>query len=374
MKSYAVSGSETDQGYVKDYTYKDAEDSDGAFYICFLTIAISVSILLILRLCFRVIGDMIDGMVQMVVKSIVAISPEPRPSPQMNINDVESNNTADDATESDNTATIAASSEESDKYLTIISRREYIATYALFVIAFTVYDTILYSNQTGIQTENWNYFPIPSQIIASTFGTIVFLIQNGVLYMIICKKCNHTEIKQHCLKHWEEWAAIPFLTVLTNYILVHVFWILLLLISFPALVALKGVFLIPLSLPVIIVLQRIFSCFKICCRCRCHQISFDDFMTYFYAAIYILLFWIPLLILLYHFSNYLLNSSEISNDPLKLIIVLAGAIFFTYRLAKVWGHEFFFERRQRRHVDTRLTRESETTPFLTNNNNNYNAV
>ena len=367
MKSYAVSDSETDQGYVKDYTY-DA-DSDGAFNLCLLVIATNVSVVLTLRLCSKVIRDIIDGMVQIVVESIVAISPKPRPSPKMNINDVESNNTtADDDAESNNTATNAASSEESDKYLTIVSRREYIALYALIVIAFTVYDTILYNNRTGIQTENWNYFPVPVQVIISTSTTIAL---NGVMYMIICKKCNCREIKQDCLKHWEEWAAAPFITVLINYAIVHVFWILLLLISFPVLVALKGIFLIPLSLPVIIVLQRILSCFKICCRHRCHQVSFHDFNTYFIAAIYVLFFWVPLLILLYHFSNYLLNGSEISNDPLKLIIVFFGTIFFTYRVAKVWGREFFFERRQRRHVDTR---ESETSPFLSIKNNKYNAV
>ena len=363
MKSYAVSDSETDQGYVKDYTYEDAEDSDGFFYLCFPIIAVNVSLFLTMRLYSRGIRDIIDRMVQMVVESIVAISSNPQSSPQMNINDVESNNTADNATESNNTATTAASSEESDKYLTIVSRREYIVMYALLVIAFTVHDTILYNNQTGIQTENWDYFPIPWPIIGSTSFCIVL---NGVIYMIIYKKCNCREIKQDCLKHWEEWAAIPFLTVLTYYVIVHVFWILLLSVSFPVLVALKSIFLIPLSLPVIIVLQRIFSCFKICCRCRCHQVSLD-----FVAAIYVLFFWVPLLILLYHFSNYLLNGSETSNDPLKLIIVLAGAIFITYRVAKVWGHELFFEKRQRGHVDTR---ESETTPFLTNNNNNYNNV
>ena len=369
MKSYAVSDSETDQGYVKDYTYIDAEDPDGVFYLCFIIIAANVLVFLTMRLCSRGIRDIIDRMVQMVVESIVAISPKPQSSPQMNINDVESNNTADDDdAESNNTATNAASSEESDKYLTIISRMEYIALYALLVIAFTVYDAILYNNRTGIQTENWNYFPIPWQIISSTSFSIVLL---GVIYLIICKKCNCREIKQHCLKHWEEWAAIPFLAVLTYYVIVHVFWILLLFVSFPVLVALKSIFLIPLSLPVILVLQRIFSCFKICCRCRCHQVSLDDFNTYFVAAIYVLLFWVPLLVLLYHFSNYLLNGSETSNDPLKLIIVLAGAIFITYRVAKVWGCEFFFEKRQRRHVDTR---ESETTPFLTNNSNNYNTV
>ena len=188
---------------------------------------------------------------------------------------------------------------------------------------------------------------------------------------MICKKYNHRENEQDCLKHWEEWVAIPFITVLTNYVIVHAFWILLLLVSFPALVVLKGIFLIPLSLPVILVLQRIFSCFKICCRCRWHQVSFKGFMTYFYAAIYILFFWVPVIILLYHFPNYLLDASEISNDPLKLIIILAGVIFFTYRLAKIMGHEFFFKKRQRRHVNTR---ESENTPISTNNNNNYNSV
>ena len=372
MKSYAVGDSETDQGYVKHYTYDDGDDSDLFFYFCLLMIVGNVPLFLSFRLCYKEMGNLIDGIVQMVVESIVAISPKAQSSPQMNINDIESNNTADDDdAESDNTATNAASSEESDKYLTIVSRREYIAMYALLGTAFTVYDVILYKNRTGIQTENWIlYFPIPVQIVASTFVYITYIMICGAVYMI-SKKCNRGEIKQECLKHWEEWAALPFLTVLTYYVTVHALWILLLLVSFPVLVALKGIFLIPLSLPVILVLQRIFSCFKICCRCRWRQVSTKDFLTYFYAAICILFIWVPLLILLCHISNYLLDASEISNDPLKLIIILFGAIFITYRLAKVWGHEFFFERRQRRHVNTR---ESETNLISTNNNNNNNIV
>ena len=333
-------------------------------------IATNVSVFLFFRLCSKTIRDLTDGMVQMVVESIIAISPKPQSSPHININDVESNNTADNATESNNTATNAASSEGSDKYLTIVSRREYIAMYALLVIAFTVYDAILFHNRAGIQTENWDYFPIPVQVIVSTSFSIICIIGYGIQCMIR-NKCNRREIKQDCLKHWEEWAAILLLTVLANYVIVHVFWILLLLVSFPVLVALKGIFLIPLSLPLIVVLQRIFSCLKICCRRRWHQVSLKDFLTYFCVAIYFLLFWVPLLILLYHISNYLLDASEISNDPLKLITILLGTIFITYRLAKVWGHEFFFKRRQRRHVNTR---ESETTPISTNNNNNYNTV
>ena len=370
MKSYAVGDLETDQGYVKHYTYEDGDDSDGRFFIYLLVIAMNVSLFLSFRLCSKTMRDLIDGMVQMVVESIVAISPKPQSSPHININDVESNNTADNATESNNTATNAASSEESDKYLTIVTTREYIAMYALLVIAFTVYDAILYNNQISIQTTNKNYFPIPVQIIISTVCSIACIIVYGIQCMIR-NKCNCREIKQDCLKHWEECAAILFLTVLTNYILVHVFWILLLLVSFPVLVALKGIFLIPLSLPLIVVLQRIFSCFKLCCRRQWHQASTSDFDTYFIAVIYFPLFWVPLLILLYHIPNYLLDTSEISNDPLKLIIILFGAIFITYRVAKVWGQEYFFKRRQRRHVNTR---ESETTPISTNNNNNYNTV
>ena len=135
MKSYAVSDSETDQGYVKNYTYEDDEDSDEGFYFCLVVIAMNVSVFLSFRLCSKTIRDLIDGMVQMVVESIVAISQKPQSTPQMNINDVESNNTADNDSESDNTAT-TASSEESDKYLTIVSRMEYIALYALLVIVF----------------------------------------------------------------------------------------------------------------------------------------------------------------------------------------------------------------------------------------------
>lgn len=333
-------------------------------------IAMHVPLFLTIRLHSTMARNFTDAIVQIVVQSIVAISAKPQPSPQMNINNVESNNTAADDAESDNTATNAASSKGSDKYLTIVSRREYIAMYALLVIAFTVYDAILFHNQAIIQIPNWELFPIPVQIIISILFSIICIIVYGTLYMI-CKKYNHKEIKQGCLKHWEEWTAIPFLTVLTNYVIVHAFWILLLLFSFPVLVALKGVFLIPLSLLVIIVLQRIFSCFKICCRCRWHQFSLNYFQMYFNTPIYFSIFWVPVLILLYQISNYLLDASEISNDPLKLIIILLGAIFITYRLAEVWGRESFFKRRQRRHVNTR---DNETTPLSTNNNNNNNTV
>ena len=172
MKSYAVGDSETDQGYVKHYTYDDGDDSDLFFYFCLLMIVGNVPLFLYFRLCYKEMGNLIDETVQMVVESIVAISPKAQSSPQMNINDVESNNTADDDAESDNTATNAALSEESDKYLTIVSRREYIAMYAQLVIAFTVYDTILYKNLTSIQTANWDYFPIPTQINASFFSVL----------------------------------------------------------------------------------------------------------------------------------------------------------------------------------------------------------
>ena len=373
MKSYAVGDSETDQGYAK---YHINSDDLYVVYCILLIIVMNVSLFLSARLCHKATGDLIDGMMQMVIESIVAISPKPWPSlPQMSINDVESNNTADDDAESANTATNAASSEESDKYLTIVSRREYIAMYALLVIVFTVYDAILYNHLTSIQTANKHYFLIPWQIVASILCSIIYIIIYGALYMI-CNKCNCREIKQHCLKHWEEWAAIPFITVLTNYVIVHVFWILLLLISFPVLVALRGIFLIPLSLPVIIVLQRIVSFFKIRCRCRCNRIALKNFVRlprcmYYCVPFYFFLFWIPLLMLFYLVSNYSLNASEISNDPLKLIIILLGAIFITYRVAKVWGREFFFERRQRRHVNTR---DSEINLISTNNNNNYNTV
>ena len=372
MKSYAVSESETDQGYVRHHENKDQY---GFYYIYLVIIATSVSVLLTFRLCSRKSRDLIDKIVQMIVESILAVSPKAQPSPKMNIIDVEIKNTADDDVESNNTATNAASSEESDKYLTIVSRREYIAMYALLVIAFTAYDTTFNNakksqNQTGIETAKRFYFPIPVQIIYSTLFSIICIILHGIQCMI-CNKCNRREIKQHCLEHWEEWAAIPFITVLLNYVIVHVFWILLLLVSFPVLVALKGIFLIPLSLPVILVFQRIFSCFKIiCCRRRCHQVSFKDFITYFYAAIYILLFWVPVLILLYHFSKYLLNASEISNDPLKLIIILAGVIFVTYRLAKIMGHEFFLKREAK---ETCKYQRKQIT-LISTDNNNYNTV
>ena len=68
-------------------TYEDDDDSDGGFYNYLLAIAIDVSLFLTVRLCSRIMRDLIDGIVQLVVKSIIAISPKARPSL---INDVES--------------------------------------------------------------------------------------------------------------------------------------------------------------------------------------------------------------------------------------------------------------------------------------------
>lgn len=353
------------------YTYLPVDYSGGWLF----TLAVFAPIILCCRLCFESIRNYTDEIVRKVIESIAAVTPTQPPSlPQMNIYDVESNIPADD--ESDNDADHDPCKVDNDvdssgkiKYLTIISGREYIAVYICLTIAFTVYDTIIYNNASGTSWGYWIYFPIPAQIIFSaSLSTIL-----AILYAIVIAFRSFVAYKskavneEYCLKHWEECAAIPFLTVLTNYILVHVFWFLLLLVSFPALVALKGVFLIPLSIPVILVLQRMLSCFKIlCCKLQCPKSS-KDFMIYYGAAHYFILIWVGVLILFYYVSKYLLDTSEISNDPLKLITILVGDIFITYRMAKVWGHEFFW---QRRHISTR---ESENTPISTNNNN-YNSV
>ena len=346
-----------------------------------LMLAFVAPTMLCFRLWYESMRSNTDEIVRKVIESIAAVTPTQPPSlPQMNINDVESNIPADDESDDadnddDNPCKVdidmSVDSLGKIKYLTIISGREYIAVYICLIIAFTVYDTIIYNNASGGPWGYWIYFPIPIQIIVSASLSTILAILIAFRFFVAYK--NKAVNEEYCLKHWEECAAIPFLSVLTNYILVHVFWISILFVSFPALVALEGIFLIPLSIPVIVVLQRMFSCFKIiCCKLRCPKSpkSCEDFGTYIGAAHFFTLIWIPLLILLHYIPKYLLDASEISNDPLKLITIVLGAIFITYRTAKIWGDEFYFKRSQMRHVGTR---ERENTPISTNNNN-YNSV
>ena len=260
-----------------------------------------------------------DTVVTKVAESIAAaFSSQSKASHQTNIKD-------------DATNERKSTPKNKTKYLTLISNREYILMYALLIIGFIIWDSVIY-HKANRKSPYWICFPIPFLIITSLFTSFGLMI-SLFIWNIIC--CNGKIIKKQCLEHWQEFVAIPFLTVLSAFVIIHSFWILLMLLSFPALVISKMMFFIPLSLPVIIMLQRIFSCFRLCCRCQSVPPK-----GYFPAAFYFFILWSPVLVLLYVTSN-LLDVSEISNDPLKLILIFIGAIFITYRIAKVWSHKYF---------------------------------
>ena len=333
MKSYATGVSETNQGYAVFYGYtRNIQHLNISAYIaisfypyfsgCILiviaesAVAYVVAMFLVMRLTPP--DNPTDTVVTKVAESIAAaFSSQSKASHQTNIKD-------DAANERKSTP------KNKTKYLTLISNREYILMYALLIMGFLIWDSVIY-HKANRKSPYWIYFPIPFPVITSLFVSFGLMIWSFIEN--IC--CHRKILKKQCLEHWQEFVAIPFLTVLSAFVITHSFWILLMLLSFPALVISKMIFFIPLSLPVIIMLQRIFSCFRLCCRCRSVPPK-----GYFPAAFYFFILWSPVLVLLYVTSN-LLDVSEISNDPLKLILIFIGAIFITYRIAKVWSHKYF---------------------------------
>ena len=335
MKSYATGVSETDQGYATLYGFSRnihhlnisayAEISiypnfSGSLLILIAESAVAsvVAIFLGMRLGSGSPDNPTDTVVTKVVESIVAaFSSQSKASHQMNIKD--------DATDERK-----STPKNKTKYLTLISNREYILMHAFLIMGLIIWDSVIY-HKANRKSPYWIYFPIPFLVITSLFTSFLLMIWSFIWNICFQRKI----LKKQCLEHWQEFVAIPFLTVLSAIIITHGFWILLMLLSFPALVISKMIFLIPLSLPVIIMLQRIFSCFRLCCRCRSVPPK-----EYFSAGFYFFMLWSPVLVLLYVTSN-LLDFSEINNDPLKLILIFIGAIFITYRIAKVWSHKYF---------------------------------
>ena len=290
----------------------------GCFLIVIAESAVASVVTFFLGMRLGPPNDPTDTVVTKVVESIAAaFSSQSKASHEANIKD--------DATDERK-----GTPKNKTEYLTLISNREYISMYALLIIGFIIWDSVIYhkANRKG---PYWICFPIPFLVIVSLFTSFNLM----MLFFILNRLCYQRKIKKQCLEHWQEFVAIPFLTVLSAFVITHSFWILLMLLSFPALVISKMIFLIPLSLPVIIMLQRIFSCFRLCCRCRSVPPK-----GYFPAGFYFFILWSPVLVLLYVTSN-LLDVSEISNDPLKLILIFIGAIFITYRIAKVWSHKYF---------------------------------
>ena len=321
LKSYATGDSETYQGYVVYYTYTIIFHSYFIEYLLIVLaqLAVAFNIAFFLGMRLNPADNLSDTIVTKVFESIAAaFSSQSNASHEANIKD--------DATEKRK-----STPKNKTEYLTLISNREYISMYALLVIGFIIWDSVIYC-KANKKSPYWRFFPIPFLFIESLLMSIICTFTRFFFKVKFCIKT----LKKQCLEHWQEYVAMPFLTILSAFVISHGFWILLMFLSFPALVVSKMIFFIPLSLPVIIMLQRIFSCFRLCCRYRSVPPK-----GYFSAGFCFFILWSPVLVLLYATSNYFLDVSEISNDPLKLIMTFFGAIFITYRMAKVWSHEYF---------------------------------
>lgn len=312
LKSYATGDSEVYQGYVVYYTYTIAFHSYFIEYLLIVLAQLAVAFYVAFFLGMRLnpADNVSDTIVTKVFESIAAaFSSQSNASHEANIKD--------DATEKRK-----STPKNKTEYLTLISNREYISMYALLVIGFIIWDSVIYC-KANKKSPYWRFFPIPFLFIESLLMSIICTFTRFFFKVKFCIKT----LKKQCLEHWQEYVAMPFLTILSAFVISHGFWILLMFLSFPALVISKMIFFIPLSLPVIIMLQRIFSCFRLCCRYRSVPPK-----GYFSAGFCFFILWSPVLVLLYATSNYFLDVSEISNDPLKLIMTFLEP----FSLLTVW--------------------------------------
>ena len=134
LKSYATGNSEIYQGYVVYYAYTMAFHSYFIEYLLIvlaqLAVAFNVAFFLDMRL--NPADNLSDTIVTKVFESIAAAF-----SSQLNAS--HEANIKDDATEKRKSIP-----KNKTKYLTIISSREYISMYALLIIGFIIWDSVIY--------------------------------------------------------------------------------------------------------------------------------------------------------------------------------------------------------------------------------------
>ena len=162
MKSYATGNSEINQGYVVYYAYTIAFHSYFIEYLVIvlaqLAVAFNVAFFLDMRL--NPADNLSDTIVTKVFESIAAaFSSQSNASHEANIKD--------DATEKRKSIP-----KNKTKYLTIISSREYISMYALLIIGFIIWDSVIYCTANK-KSSYWRFFPIPFLFIESLLMSTV---------------------------------------------------------------------------------------------------------------------------------------------------------------------------------------------------------
>lgn len=218
------------------------------------------------------------------------------------------------------------------KYLQRITSHNHFLLYSLIIVSMEVYDAVQFSRSTIYNLNNWFLF-LPSVQL----GCYLFILNIGGIPAIYF-------FKKLSLKHW---IAVPLLTSVSLLILYHAIWIVILFAAYPTLVLTRALFLIPLYLPLIIIYRRVIYYFKKFLKlgqiCKTRTCRSNPPITKFLEILCInitgIVFFVTSCSLVLGVLNYIAFYifSEITQEPLQLMIIVAALSLVTFRIAKLFA-------------------------------------
>ena len=276
-----------------------------------LTIVTNVLIILSFRVCSRTMANRIDKAIERAISTI-----------QSGVSDEQ---------------------EECKKkrppFLETISSPAHNVVYILAVVFLTLYDLLLFLAMPRYNTLSWFvFFPVP---FIAPLCLIVGIITP------ICIKCigylrgaTEYETKKDTVNHI---MTIALLTVLSAFVLFHGFWMAMIFAVYPSLALSKALILIPMYLPLLIIYRKIpyfVRKFRELCKRRGRKDSNQDgkvtLAAFCYVVFVIVVMWPAVLLLINYISNYFIIVSQLAEDLLQLIVIVAIVTLITYRLARVF--------------------------------------
>ena len=290
----------------------DSEFSDEIQFVPFslLTVVINVLIILSFRVCSRKMADRIDKAVERAISTI-----------QSRVSDEQEE-----------------CKKERPPFLETISSPAHNAVYILAAVFLTLYDLYIYVSMLQYNILSWFVlFPVP-------FIAPLCLILSVITP--ICIKCigylrgaTEYETKKDTVNHI---MTIALLTVLSAFALFHGFWMAMIFAVYPSLALSRALILIPMYLPLLIIYRKIpyfVRKFRELCKRRGRKDNQDGKVTlaaFCYFVFVIVVMWPAVLLLINYISNYFIIVSQLAEDLLQLIVIVAIVTLITYRLAKVF--------------------------------------
>ena len=216
-------------------------------------------------------------------------------------------------------------------YLQRVTSPDHFAFYICVTAILICHDMLGYFT-ANIKYDYFNWFlflPVPYVVI---------------IYIIACIPCLiYASVKSKTIK-LSQYFMVTIISLLSLIVLSHAIWIVLLFAAFPSLVLTRALFLIPMCLPLILIYRcsvyyfelilMIPSTWKSCkSPKKLKQFTFLICKN-IVGIVFFFVTWMFILGLLNYISNYIL--SEISEEPLELMIVVAAVSLVIFRLAKLF--------------------------------------